>query len=102
MIEIAALWHRASLKHDFPGEIQLLRISAVSEATVPWVFEQFVRRRRMFGSGRVKMISREFVDYVYTQLMHDYSREAHMLKCPVSLSRKSTRSLRFENFCTRD
>ena len=83
MIEIAALWHRDSLKHDFPGEIQLLRISAVSEGTVPWVFEQFVRRRRMFGSGRVKMISREFVDFVYTQLMHDYSREAHMLKSPL-------------------
>jgi len=37
--------------------------------------EQFVKRRRMYGSARVKLLSRAFVDHLYTHLMHDSARE---------------------------
>ena len=49
LIEMAALWNRESLKNDFPGQVQILRLSPVTPNTVGWVLEQYVRRRVMYA-----------------------------------------------------
>jgi len=41
---------------------------------VPWVLEQFVKRCQRYGKARIKLLSRTFVDHLYTHLMDDPER----------------------------
>ena len=55
--------------------MQILRMSPVTRTTVPWVLEQYVRRRTMYASAsRVRLLSRAWVDHLYVNLMDDPQR----------------------------